>query len=82
MARILAKEFSGMTVERTNTVAGLVEKRAEIAGKISHTRGALRQLIIDLDQSMPQSGYSIRTMTLKASARKSLPQRTGRCAEI
>lgn len=38
-----------MTVERPNTLAGLVEKRAEIAGKISATRAALRQLIIDLD---------------------------------
>jgi hypothetical protein len=38
-----------MTVERPNTVAGLVEKRAEIAGQISHTRATLRQLIIDLD---------------------------------
>ena len=38
-----------MTVERPNTLAGLVEKRAEIAGRISHTRAALRQRIIDLD---------------------------------
>jgi hypothetical protein len=38
-----------MTVERPNTLAGLVEKRAEIAGEISHTRAKLRQLIIDLD---------------------------------
>jgi hypothetical protein len=36
-----------MTVERPNTLAGLVEKRAEIAGQISHTRAT--QLIIDLD---------------------------------
>jgi hypothetical protein len=43
-----------MTVERPNTLAGLVEKRAEIAGQISHYRAALRQLIIDLDRhSMP-----------------------------
>ena len=48
LARILAAEGS-MNVERPNTLAGLVEKRAEIAGKISHTRAALRQLIIDLD---------------------------------
>jgi hypothetical protein len=48
LARILAKE-RGMTVERPNTLAGLVEKRAEIAGQISHTRAVLRQLIIDLD---------------------------------
>jgi hypothetical protein len=38
-----------MTVERPNTLAGLVEKRAQIAGEISHTRARLRQLIIDLD---------------------------------
>jgi hypothetical protein len=38
-----------MTVDRPNTLAGLSEKRAEIAGQISHTRAALRQLIIDLD---------------------------------
>ena len=48
LARLLATELS-MTVERPNTLAGLVEKRAEIAGKISHARAALRQLIIDLD---------------------------------
>src|ERR1700674_154261 len=49
MARLLAKECRSMTVERPNTLAGLVEKRAEIAGKISQARAALRQLIIDLD---------------------------------
>ena len=38
-----------MTVERPNTLAGLVEKRAEIPGRIAHTRAILRQLIIDLD---------------------------------
>jgi hypothetical protein len=38
-----------MTIERPNTLAGLVEKRAEIAGQIAHTRAMLRQLIIDLD---------------------------------
>lgn len=38
-----------MTVDRPNTLAGLVEKRAEIAGKLSQARAALRQLIIDLD---------------------------------
>ena len=38
-----------MTVERPNTLAGLVEKRADIAGQIAHTRATLRQLIIDLD---------------------------------
>jgi hypothetical protein len=48
MARLLEQE-RGMTVERPNTLAGLVEKRAEIAGQIAHTRAALRQLIINLD---------------------------------
>jgi hypothetical protein len=38
-----------MIVERPNTLAGLVEKRAEIAGQIAHTSAVLRQLIIDLD---------------------------------
>jgi hypothetical protein len=38
-----------MTVERPNTLAGLVEKRREIAGKIGKTRATLRQLMIDLD---------------------------------
>jgi len=40
-----------MTIERPNTLAGLVEKRAEIAGQIAHTRAMLRQLIIDLDHA-------------------------------
>jgi hypothetical protein len=38
-----------MTVERPNTFDRLVEKRAEIAGQISHTHATLRQLIIDQD---------------------------------
>jgi len=38
-----------MTGERPNTVAGLVAKRAEIAGKIDALREDLRQLIVDLD---------------------------------
>ena len=37
------------STERPNTLAGLVEKRAEIAGQLAHTRAVLRQLIIDLD---------------------------------
>jgi hypothetical protein len=45
MARLLEQE-RGMTVERPNIPAGLVEKRAEIAGQIAHTRATLRQLII------------------------------------
>jgi hypothetical protein len=48
IARLLEQE-RGMTVERPNTLAGLFEKRAEIAGQISHARATLRQLIIDLD---------------------------------
>lgn len=38
-----------MTAVRPNTLAGLVAKRAEIAGQVSHARAAVRQLIIDLD---------------------------------
>jgi hypothetical protein len=49
MGRLLATESGGMTIDRPNTLAGLVEKRAEISSKISHTRAMLRQLIIDLD---------------------------------
>lgn len=36
-------------VERPNTVAGLLEKRREISGKIEHYQGILKELIIDLD---------------------------------
>jgi hypothetical protein len=36
-------------VERPNTVAGLIEKRREIAGQIEHHQRALNELIIDLD---------------------------------
>ena len=32
-----------------HVVTGLMQKRAEIAGRIEHTQTALRQLIIDLD---------------------------------
>lgn len=35
--------------ERPNTVAGLIEKRREIAGKIENLQGQLRQAVIDLD---------------------------------
>lgn len=38
-----------MTTERPNTVAGLVAKRAEIAGQIEVTRETLRELIVALD---------------------------------
>jgi hypothetical protein len=48
VAGLLEQEGS-MTVERPNTVAGLVEKRAEIAGKIDGAREELRRLIADLD---------------------------------
>jgi hypothetical protein len=36
-------------IERPNTVAGLIEKRREIAGKIGHHQRLLNELIIDLD---------------------------------
>jgi hypothetical protein len=36
-------------MERPNTVAGLLEKRREIAGKIEHHQRVLNDLIIDLD---------------------------------
>jgi hypothetical protein len=48
MVRLLA-EGRGMTPERPNTIAGLVAKRAEIAGRIDAARVALQQLIVDLD---------------------------------
>ena len=35
--------------ERPNTIAGLLDKRREIAGEVQHTETRLRQLIIDLD---------------------------------
>ena len=38
-----------MTVERPNTLAGLVAKRTEIAGQISDVRETLRKLIVNLD---------------------------------
>ena len=36
-------------MERPNTVAGLIEKRREIAGQIEQHQRALNELIIDLD---------------------------------
>jgi hypothetical protein len=36
-------------MERPNTVAGLIEKRREIAGQIDHCQRQLRQLTADLD---------------------------------
>lgn len=35
--------------ERPNTVAGLVEKRAELAGKLKYLRAEARKVICDLD---------------------------------
>ena len=35
--------------ERPNTIAGLLDKRREIAGEVQYTETRLRQLIIDLD---------------------------------
>lgn len=40
---------SDMTTERPNTVAGLREKHAEIAGQIEHTRAVLARLVADLE---------------------------------
>lgn len=37
------------TVERPNTLAGLIEKHREISGKIEHHQHILNNLIIDLD---------------------------------
>ena len=48
MARLLEQE-SGMTEDRSLALSGLVAKRAEIAGKITHTRATLRQQLVDLD---------------------------------
>jgi hypothetical protein len=36
-------------LERPHTVAGLIEQRREIAGKIEHHQRVLNELIIDLD---------------------------------
>ncbi len=36
-------------MENANLLAGLIRKRAEIAGQIEHTQNELRQLVIDLD---------------------------------
>ena len=36
-------------VERPNTVAGLLDKRREISGKIEHHQRVLNELIVDLD---------------------------------
>lgn len=38
-----------MTVERPNTLAGLVEKRAEISGRIEALQVEMRELIIQLE---------------------------------
>lgn len=38
-----------MTVERPNTLAGLVEKRAEIAGRIEQLQTEMRELILALE---------------------------------
>ena len=72
-----------MTAERSNALADLVEKRAEIAEQIGHTRATLRQLIIDLDHvDAAIRNFSIRATMSRASARRSRPRRTGRCTPI
>ena len=38
-----------MTEDRSHALSGLIGKRAEIAGEITHTRATLRQLLIDLE---------------------------------
>jgi len=38
-----------MSEDRSHALSGLVTKRAEIAGKITHTRTKLRQLLVDLE---------------------------------
>jgi len=53
-----------MSAERPNTVAGLVAKRAEIAGQIDAARAALQRLIVDLDHidaaiRLFDSGYDV-----------------------
>jgi hypothetical protein len=40
---------SDMTTDRPNTVAGLIEKHREIAGKIEATRQTLNALVFDLE---------------------------------
>jgi len=45
-------------IERPNTLAGLIEKRREIAGKIEHHQRILNELIVDLDHMTTPSGYS------------------------
>ena len=67
-----------MTIERPNTLAGLVEKRAEIAGQIAHTRATLRQLIINLDHvDAAIRIFRARPTMSRASARNSPVQRIG-----
>lgn len=48
MVRLLA-EGGGMSEDRSHALSGLVNKRAEIAGKITQTRATLRQLLVDLE---------------------------------
>jgi hypothetical protein len=70
MARLLEPEGS-MTEDRSHALSGLVTKRAEIAGKITHTRATLRQLLIDLDNidaaiRIFDPGYDIESIKPKA----------------
>ena len=60
-----------MTEDRSHALSGLVAKRAEIAGKITHTRATLRQLIIDMDNidaaiRIFDPGYDIESIKPKA----------------
>jgi hypothetical protein len=70
MAWLLEPERS-MTEDRSHALSGLVTKRAEIAGRITHTRATLRQLIIDLDNidaaiRIFDPGYDIDSIKPKA----------------
>lgn len=51
--RMMRSDIRGSEVtsspERPNTVAGLIEKHREIAGKIEHTRRVLNALVFDLE---------------------------------
>ena len=48
-------------MERPNTVAGLLDKRREISGRIEHLQAELNDLIIDLDHVDTLSVYLLLT---------------------
>src|ERR1700722_1327212 len=60
-----------MTEDRSHALSGLVTKRAEIAGQITHTRATLRQQLIDLDNidaaiRIFDPGYDVESIKPKA----------------